>query len=78
MTYFIIGIGILIVLYFVLWYPSAGKFWHKHQWYPETTIETPSMYSKKKMNYSTIWKCNRDNCWAFDVVTITREKNERV
>lgn len=78
MTWFLIGLAILTVLYFTLWIPGAGKFWHKHQWYHYMSVETPSMYSNKKVNNHTVWRCSRDNCWAFNIDVTTMEKNERV
>lgn len=43
MIYFCIGIAILAVLYFGLWWSSAGKFWHQHEWYAAYEHQAPSI-----------------------------------
>lgn len=74
MIYFCIGVASIAVLYFGLWRSSAGKFWHKHEWYVAYTHQAPSMYSKKKLNVYTVYKCA--NCSAFRVDTDVRKLAE--
>ena len=67
MIYFCIGVAVIAALYFGLWRSSAGKFWHNHEWCVAYEHQAPSMYSKKKLNVHTVYKCA--NCSAFRVDT---------
>lgn len=78
MTTISIILAVPSILYILFWLPGAGKFWHKHEWYHFLNVETPSIYSKKKINSHDVWKCSKDNCWAFDIITVTLEKDEGI
>lgn len=67
MTTISIILAVPAILYILFWLPGAGKFWHKHEWYVAYERQAPSMYSKKKLDVHTVYKCA--NCSAFRVAT---------
>lgn len=64
-----LGIAVLIAIAIIglTSLPALVKFWHKHEWYVAYEHQAPSMYSKKKLNVHTVYKCA--NCSAFRVDT---------
>jgi len=74
---FWIAFLVIVILYVLVAMPGWGKFWHKHDWQEYAYIESPSIYSKKKINIHHAIKCA--NCTAFKVDTYTvKKEDERV
>lgn len=72
MNWFFIAFIVVAVAYIMVSLPGWGKFWHRHNWYAHLTMTTPSMYSRKKQNIHTIYKCSRD-CSAYKIYTRTEK-----
>ena len=72
----IVSISVML-LAIAINFSTYGKFWHKHNWEKHIELETPSIYSKNKVNVYVLYKCDKDNCWGAKTHVYTeRVENE--
>lgn len=78
MTFVWIASISVMLLVIAINFSTYEKFWHKHNWRKYMELETPSIYSKNKVNANILYKCDKDNCWAVKTYVYTERIDDEV